>query len=190
MRNGIEVIERQNRERLSKKRRKHIDRVRRTAAELAERFGIRPGPVDIAAVAHDMDRETPTGELLRMAKTNGLELVRSDLDNPVLLHGPVAAWRLENEFGVFDRDIIEAVRCHTFGHTGLGAVGHVIFAADYLEPGRAYLTDRERSAILMRATLAEVVCAVIDHNRARYGSLDSRTAAMYQELTESGTWRA
>ena len=53
-----------------------------------------------------------------------------------LLHGPAAAGRLARE-GVRDDSLLRAVACHTLGHPDLDTAGVALYAADFLEPGRA-----------------------------------------------------
>ena len=53
---------------------------------------------------------------------------------PILLHGPVAARWLERDGEIFDSRVIEAVRFHTTGKSGMNDVSRVVFLADKLEP--------------------------------------------------------
>jgi 2-amino-4-hydroxy-6-hydroxymethyldihydropteridine diphosphokinase len=56
-----------------------------------------------------------------------------------MLHGPAAARVLE-QHGDFHPDVIDAVRFHTTGRRNWCAAGRALFCADFLEPGRSYLT--------------------------------------------------
>jgi len=42
----------------------------------------------------------------------------------------------EETFGITDREILDAIRNHTLGRPGMGALSCVVFLADFLEPGR------------------------------------------------------
>ncbi len=178
----ITAIEHRNASTLSKKRVRHIQRVRKTALGLARRFHVSPAPVDLAAVAHDMDRELTDAEYVSLAGTIGLEIGTQERSKPVLLHGAVAAWRLEHEYDVTDESVLLAVRHHTFGDPRLGDIGLILYTADYVEPGRKYLDDSDRRKILSMKTLAEIVVGVIEHSRSRYSGIDSRTDALYRSL--------
>jgi HD superfamily phosphohydrolase YqeK len=52
-------------------------------------------------------------------------------------HGPAAAERLSAE-GVDDRELLDAIRYHSLGYSGWGALGRYLYLADYLEPERPY----------------------------------------------------
>ena len=54
-----------------------------------------------------------------------------------LAHGPAAADRAAAE-GERDRGVLDAVRYHSVGYAGWDAAGHMLYLADYLEPGRAF----------------------------------------------------
>ncbi len=79
---------------------------------------------------HDVLRDGDPEELRTAADDEFAELPGQ------LLHGPAAADRLARE-GVRDDDLLRAVAYHTLGHPGLDAAGVALYAADFLEPGRA-----------------------------------------------------
>ncbi|HEX3928799.1 MAG TPA: HD domain-containing protein [Gemmatimonadales bacterium] len=113
-------------------RRAHIERV----AALMRHWtvALRLSPAETrrwlkAAWLHDALRDAPEGEMRRWAPA---------VEGPVeLRHGPAAAARAELE-GERDADILSAVRWHSVGWSGWGAIGRALYCADYLEPGRAF----------------------------------------------------
>jgi HD superfamily phosphohydrolase YqeK len=87
-------------------------------------------------------------DALRDASAEELERWASSVPGPVSLkHGPAAAARAKAE-GELDRGVLDAVRYHSVGLAEWDMVGRVLYAADYLEPGRPF--DRERRAELAR----------------------------------------
>jgi 2-amino-4-hydroxy-6-hydroxymethyldihydropteridine diphosphokinase len=74
-----------------------------------------------------------------------------------LLHGPAAAERLRHE-GVQDEELLDAIAAHTTGKAGLGRLGHALYVADYLEPGRAYAAELHAS---LRARMPKDFRAVV-----------------------------
>lgn len=83
---------------------------------------------------------------------------------PWLLHGPAAAARLQEQ-DVRDAELLDAVRYHTTGHERFGLMGRSLFAADWLEPGRAH--DPGRRAALRARMPAAVDAIVLEVLRAR-----------------------
>jgi 2-amino-4-hydroxy-6-hydroxymethyldihydropteridine diphosphokinase len=90
-----------------------------------------------------------------------------------LLHGPAAAARLRTD-GVDDAPLLLAVAWHTLGHPDFDELGQALYLADYLEPGREYvspelaaLRDRvvEDMAAALRAVATERIGRMIRRGR-------------------------
>ena len=108
-------------------------------------MGGEPAKSDLGVETHDLARAMRPDDLLSEARRLGLDVRPVEEMHPVLLHGAVAAYRLEHEDGLTDPDVLEAVRWHPTGRRGMGEITKVVFLADKLEPvkvGRyAYLED-------------------------------------------------
>ncbi len=64
-------------------------------------------------------------------------------------HGPAAAATLRRD-GVRDRELLHAIRWHTLGSRNFGPLGAALYAADFVEPGRA---ERRRWRAKLRARM-------------------------------------
>jgi HD superfamily phosphohydrolase YqeK len=53
-----------------------------------------------------------------------------------MLHGRAAAVLLGERFGIHDAEIADAVRYHTTGRQGAGALEKIVYLADKIEVGR------------------------------------------------------
>lgn len=92
-----------------------------------------------AAILHDALRDAESASLADW----------SDLDwPPRLLHGPACAARLRAD-GVDDDELLEAITFHTVGNPRPAAIPDYLYMADFLEPGRRFLTEK-RSALRAR----------------------------------------
>ncbi len=103
-----------------------------------------------------------------------------------LLHGPAAAARLAHE-GVDDDDLLRAVAFHTLGHPELDTAGVALYAADFLEPGRASRADwraslRRRMPDQLDEVAFEVASARAGHLRRMGGSVRTETTAFLELL--------
>ena len=127
---------------LTPERLQHVQRVAELAASWAESMGVPDNERHrwLRAVwLHDALRDAPAAELERWA---------SSAPGPVdLKHGPAAAARAKAE-GEVDRGVLDAVRYHSVGLAEWDMVGRILYAADFLEPGREF--DR-----VSRAELAQ-----------------------------------
>jgi len=179
------------RSRLSDKRYAHVLGVADTAGWLARVHGLPPEKVRLAALLHDVSRESSPEELLQSAKGYGIEVDELAAQSPMTLHGPVAAGEARRELGVTDPEVLEAVRVHTTGAPGVGTVALAVYIADKIEPGRDYpsveslreLAGRdlhEAAAGILRATEAH------NGNRGRPTHPDSRRMLAWLESREGG----
>ena len=114
----------------------HIDRVVDVAVELAQRFEIDTDRVKAAALLHDFARVTKGDRLLELAREYGIPITPLDERMPVFLHGPVGAEIVRRELHIENDEVLEAVRLHTIGGTGMGPVAKVVYLADKIEPSK------------------------------------------------------
>lgn len=124
------------RKKLSDKRYGHSVRVADVAEKLAISHGMDVEKARVAGLLHDYCKEWPKKELVKVAVEQQLLTSRQDLLMPQILHGPVAAYVLNEEGLVEDIDILQAIRYHTVGHPDMDDLTKIIFIADYIEPGR------------------------------------------------------
>jgi predicted HD superfamily hydrolase involved in NAD metabolism len=146
---------------LSRRRWDHCLRTADYAVFMAHHFSIDPEKVRLSALAHDLAREQRAETILEWALLDQDELSPFHFSHPVLLHGFASAWYLRKHYGQDDPSILNAVRYHTTGHPVLDGPGLIVFAADYMEPGRSHLTDLERDELLT-LSLEGLVLSILD----------------------------
>ena len=130
------AIERAARAALDTQRFVHSRMVALHAADLCERYGLDPEKGWIAGLGHDLCKGLTSEEYLRMAALDGLPVSDFERAKPGMLHGRAAAVLLAAVFGIEDGDILEAVRLHTGGGRGMGALAKIVYLTDKIEAGR------------------------------------------------------
>lgn len=167
------------------RRQEHIARV----AALLDEWAVKANLGDddrrrwrAAGTLHDALHDAPEEELR--------PLMPSDLrDAPAkMLHGPACVTRLRAE-GVDDEELLHAIMYHTIGHPRFGDIGHALYAADYLEPGRQQEPlQRAGLRALMPAAIDRVVPAIlkarISENISRGLSLRPETVAFWNSIPD------
>ena len=114
----------------------HVHRVAHLARALAERHGVDPDRVELAALLHEVAAPYTERELLRLAEYFELRLDMTEVRVPELLHGKIGAEILRQEWGITDHELLAAVRNHVAGADHMGVVEKIIFLSDKLEPDR------------------------------------------------------
>lgn len=123
---------------------KHVLRVEQTAIDLAKANGVDLEKASVAGLCHDYAKQRPDQDFLKEIDRDGLEPDLKNWGNPIW-HGVVGAEMVKHELGVWDEDILNAIRHHTTGAAMMSKLEQVIYMADYIEPGRDFPgVDRAR----------------------------------------------
>ena len=121
---------------LTEKRRIHTRGVRETGKKLSKIYGADAEKVDIACVFHDLYRGKNILELDKLVDEFAIDVKYKG--NANLSHGKIAAKAAERDFGIKDREILDAISYHTTGRADMGLVEKIVFLSDAIEPGRDY----------------------------------------------------
>ena len=135
----------------------HILGVEQTAGDLARHYGLDEAKARSAGLLHDLAKYFKPQVLLEMARAEGLELDSVLEANPHLLHADASAIVARDEFGVVDREILEAIANHTLGRPNMSQLSCTVFVADTIEPSRGNTAELEA---LREASLQNLYAAV------------------------------
>ncbi len=174
------------RARLGDRALEHSEAVADTAARLAEGYGVDIEAARLAGLLHDWCKETAHDELLAAAMRFGIPVTIVDESRPYLLHGPVGAAELEEEFPGLNADVLRAIRVHTFGAEEMTDLDRVVYVADMIEPGRHYHGVDELRAGAGTEPLSDLMEAAyarsIAHLLRKRKPLHPRTLAVWNHL--------
>lgn len=116
----------------------HVLGTAETAGALARLYGCDEQKARLAGLLHDAARRWPAGELLAFAEKHRLAVDEYSLAQPVLLHAPVGAVLAKEQWGIEDKDILDAIAHHTLGFPGMTVLAQIVYLADKIEPNRSY----------------------------------------------------
>lgn len=133
---NLELLKNKLKSFINTERFKHSLGVMEVAEKLAVHYGYDSERAKIAGLLHDCAKGYSEEELLQMAKKYNLVVDEIQRLIPQLLHGPIGACILPEEFGVKDPVILDAVKYHSTGKPGMHLLEKIIFLADYIEPNR------------------------------------------------------
>ena len=69
---------------------------------------------------------------------------------PKILHGVLGACEAQSKFGIYDPEILDAVKYHTTGKGNMSMLAKIIYIADYIEPNRDFDGVRELRSLAYR----------------------------------------
>lgn len=109
-----------------------------TAIELAQRFNVDEQQAKLAGILHDCAREIPTSSLIEVAQKRQIKIGLIEEHQPILLHARLGAIMAQEKYGIYDNDILDAIRLHTTGSADMTDLAKIIYLADMIEPHRQY----------------------------------------------------
>lgn len=129
----IREIENWLKENLSEERYIHSIGVMEAAIELAKMFDLDEGKAQITGLLHDAAKCFSNEKLLDIIRNHIPDVKECELLNYKTLHAPVSAWIAKEQFGIFDKEILDAIRWHTLGRCEMTDFEKIIFLADKIE---------------------------------------------------------
>lgn len=121
---------------LESKRYEHTLGVAFTAASLAMCHGADMRKAQTAGLLHDCAKNLTNEKRLTICRKNGIQISDAEQKNPFLLHAKVGSYLAKEKYGIKDREILDAITCHTTGRPAMTTLDKIIYISDYIEPGR------------------------------------------------------
>ena len=120
---------------LGEKRLLHTLNVGYLSAHMAELFGSDKDKALLAGALHDCAKELPMEQQQELAKKYCGDL----FTEKKLLHSPAGATFAKEEFGIEDKEILDAICYHTTGRGDMTLLEKIVYLADKIEPSRDYM---------------------------------------------------
>ena len=143
--------------RLSEKRWLHTLGVADTAVRIGEY--LLPDMTDeleVAALLHDVAKEIPLEEQIRVADEYGILLTDEDMSTPAAIHSFSGVGIIKRDFpAVASENVLSAVKNHTLGSPDMSVFDKIIYLSDYIEPGRKNDSCRRVREYLFSAMSSE-----------------------------------
>jgi nicotinate-nucleotide adenylyltransferase len=156
------------------------------AWDLCRRFGLEPDLGYLAGVAHDLAKPCGGAELMHIVKHDGLGLSKLEKNKPSLLHGRAAAVLMKEHFGIHNKDVLEAVACHTSGRVNMGPLAKIVYIADKIEVSRQRADPGLRKMCHEEKDLEDIFSAVLNENvswlRSKKADLSEETFRLLEKM--------
>ena len=122
---------------IPEKRLRHCLGVEKAARELAERFSLDVEKAGLAGLLHDYAKKVSDEDFLALIDKYQLDPDLKKWGNNVW-HGMVGIYRIQEDLGVKDADILRAIEIHTVGSGTMSELDKVVYVADYIEHNRDF----------------------------------------------------
>lgn len=182
----ISEIRQKLKQNMSEKRYLHSMGVAYTAASLAMRYSADVDQAMLAGWLHDCGKENDEEKLYQICLANQIEVTEDEKSNLQLLHGKVGALFAQTKYGVFDDEVLSAIRYHITGRPEMSILEKIVFVADFIEPSR---TQKSKPSLeVMRRVAFEnldksivlITKDVIDYLKQSNASIDKESIKTYE----------
>ncbi len=116
----------------------HSINVCNMASEMAEIFGFSKGKAYLAGILHDCAKCISYQKMLAMCEDLDVTLDEYERETPALIHAKLGEKVAIAHYGIYEKEILEAIRYHTLGHPKMGNIAKIVYVADMLEPSRNF----------------------------------------------------
>ncbi len=163
----------------------HSLEVANMAKFIASKKGYNPNISYIAGLSHDIAREMPIKKQKEMISLLGV-FSPEFYENPLLYHGPIGALILKDRFKIQSKEILDAVKYHSFGSKDIGYIPKIVYISDYISYDRIHITNSFRNNLLY-LSIDEMVLKIIKsyakHLESNDKTILTETKNMYNNIS-------
>ncbi len=141
MNHKVHKIRKKLKSELDTDRYEHTLGVMYTASSLAMCHGEDIEKALLAGLLHDCAKCIPSETKIRLCDKYHLSISEVEMKNPSLLHAKLGAFLAARNYHVENREIVDAIACHTTGRPHMSRLDKILYIADYIEPGRRELPN-------------------------------------------------
>lgn len=124
---------------MSKKRLNHVISVANLSYEIAKRNNLDKEKAYLSGLYHDIAREMDMNKQIEYMEKYYKEYMTY---NKELYHQYVAIPLLKEVFNIEDKEILNAIECHTTGKENMSPLDMILYSSDKIEPTRNYDSSR------------------------------------------------
>ena len=141
-----EILEKVKAKYNNSKRLTHILGVAELAKELAIKFNLDSNKAYIAGLLHDFYKYEST--LVMLEIINDKEVEEKFKNAPQIYHAYASSKAAEQEFGILDEEILNAIKYHVYGRLNMTLMEKILVISDFAESSREYPRCKEVRKIL------------------------------------------
>lgn len=184
----IMILRKKLSSKLAPMRYEHSLSVSFTCMNLAMRYGYDLDKAELAGLMHDCGKRYSDDIILKKCIKHGIEVTEAELNALPVLHAKYGAWLAEHKYQITDREILDAIGCHTTGKPDMTVLDKILYIADYIEPRRFKAENLPLIRRLAYENLDETMYAILlgtlEYLDKKGGSIDPMTVEAYEYFKE------
>lgn len=124
----------------------HILGVAKLAKELAIKFGLDADKAYVTGLLHDFCKYETLDEMKKII--NDEQIIKKFESAPQIYHAYAASAWVKDNLEIEDEEILNGIKYHVYGRTGMSLFEKIIVLSDYCEDSREYETCKKVRRIL------------------------------------------
>lgn len=184
----IMILRKKLSSKLAPMRYEHSLSVSFTCMNLAMRYVYDLDKAELAGLMHDCGKRYSDDIILKKCIKHGIEVTEAELNALPVLHAKYGAWLAEHKYQITDREILDAIGCHTTGKPDMTVLDKILYIADYIEPRRFKAENLPLIRRLAYENLDETMYAILsgtlEYLDKKGGSIDPMTVEAYEYFKE------
>ena len=139
----------------------HTMGVAYTATSLAMHYGYDVTKAETAGLLHDCAKYYSAEKMESLCKKGGIPISEAERGNTALLHAKAGRVLAKTQYGIEDKEILDAIQCHTTGRPAMTLLDKILFVSDYIEPGRSQAPNLEEIREMAFDNLDDALCKIL-----------------------------
>ena len=111
-----------------------------------------------SAEIHDCGKYCSAKEQLKLCEKYKITLTDLEHSMPALIHAKLGAYLAENEYGIKDREVLDAITYHTTGRPEMTMLEKILYIADYIEPNRREIPGLSKIRQIVFQNIDQAIC--------------------------------
>lgn len=142
---------------LSPERYSHSIAVMHMMRKAAESYKLDKVPAQLAGLLHDVAREMPFGNQIRLLEQYDSDSLRHNhwTKHEVYTHGPAGVILISRALGCNSSDILDAVKRHAGNYQDMSLLARCLHVADMLAPNKPYTGSEKLKRLFFAGQLDE-----------------------------------
>ena len=184
----VMMLRRRLKRKLAPQRYEHTLSVSFTCMSLAMRYGYDMDKAELAGLLHDCGKRFSDEIILKRCLKHGIPVTDAEYKALPVLHAKYGAWLAEHKYGIQDREILDAILCHTTGKPDMGMLDKILYIADYIEPRRYKAENlpqiRRMAYEDLDETMYAILAGTLSYLEKKGGSVDPMTREAYEYFSK------
>lgn len=133
-----------------------------TATSLAMRYGENIEVAFLAGLVHDCAKCLSDSVQVIECERHHLDVTNYEKNHPQLLHAKLSSVYAKINYGIDNKEILDAIKWHTTGTVEMTLLAKIIYIADFIEPNRKNFDGLDEARKIAFENIDKAMCVILN----------------------------